>query len=529
MGSRATTLAELVAFCAQSNPDGQALIGTSSTCTWREYDNATRRLASLLRDRGITAGDRVAVALPKDAASFIAVHAVLRAGAVVVPIDPLAPALVARSAMDDAGISALFAHERLIDAVNPFARPGTELRLVVGPGEPLDRRIVPWSDALSFSGDEALPEPTADEPAYIIYTSGSTGRPKGIVHTHRSAMAYAERAVESHGITDRDRLAGMSPLHFDMSTLELYAAPLAGAAVVVFGEAHLRFPASFTQRSEEHGVSVWYTVPSFLRHVVERGAIDRRDLSTLRLVMYGGEPYTADGIHALFDALPGIEVKNIYGPAEVNECTNHRVEPEALDHDPPIGRPWSGVDVLVVDDDDAPVPVGVQGELWVSAPTLMAGYWNRPDLDARCLVPRVDGPDWYRTGDLVTLDDDGCYRFVGRRDHQVKVRGIRIELEAVEAALDDAPGVLHGVAVAVGPPGDVSHLVGVVVPRDPATFDPVAVVAHCRARLPAIAVPREIITRSELPSTPTGKIDRRTVRSQFSGAVPVGVDGGGMA
>ncbi len=528
MATGARTLAELVARRAQTEPDREALVGSTLRYTWSEYDAAVARLAAFLRVSGVATGDRVAVAMPKDAASFVAIHAVLRAGAIVVPIDPMAPPSVAATTMQDAAVSGVFADQRLIDATEPWSIDGLPLKVVIAPGAPSDERVVAWADALEAGHGVDLGRPAPDDPAYIIYTSGSTGRPKGIVHTHRSALAYAERAVRHHGLTERDLVAGMSPLHFDMSTLELYAAPLCGASVVVFGEGHLRFPASFTQRCESERTTVWYTVPPFLRQVVERGATDQRDLSSVRLVMYAGESYTDDGVRALFAALPGIEVKNVYGPAEVNECTNHLVELDALSGEIPIGRPWDGVDCIVVDDSGAPVPPGQQGELLVSAPTLMAGYWNRPDLTAASLVARSDGPDWYRTGDLVRADDDGLLWFAGRRDHQVKVRGIRIELEAVEAALTDAPGVLHAVAVPVGD-GAVSHVTGVVVLRDGADLDEVAIRAHCRARLAAVAVPRAIIAVPALPSTPTGKIDRRSVRVAFAGGATNEDNGGGMS
>jgi len=284
----------------------------------------------------------------------------------------------------------------------------------------------------------------------------------------------------------------------------------------VFGEAHLRFPASFTARSQDERVTLWYSVPSLLRQVVERGALDARDLSSLRLVMYGGEPYSAGALAELMRALPGVEIENIYGPAEVNECTNHRLAgPPGPDGEVPIGRPWDGVELRVVDEVGRVVPPGTPGELWVSAPTVMAGYWRRPDLDERSLRSRAASPPWYATGDVVVADADGVYWFKGRRDHQVKVRGVRIELESVESVLTDAPDVLHAVVAAIGEPGEASHLAAAVVLRDGATFDVEALRAFCIPRLPALAVPREIVARSSFPSTPTSKIDRRSVRDEL--------------
>ena len=169
----------------------------------------------------------------------------------------------------------------------------------------------------------------------------------------------------------------------------------------------------------------------------------------------------------------------------------------------------------VVDEAGRVVAPGTPGELWVSAPTVMAGYWRRPDLDERSLQPRAGAPAWYATGDVVVEDADGVYSFKGRRDHQVKVRGVRIELEAVESVLTDAPDVLHAVVAAIGEPGEASHLAAAVVLRDSATLDVEALRAFCISRLPALAVPREFVARSSFPSTPTSKIDRRSVRDDL--------------
>jgi amino acid adenylation domain-containing protein len=512
-----TILSSVVTDAANADAAGEALVGLTERYTWQDYDEIAASVAGRLRAAGIEPGDRVAVGFAKDARSYLAVHGILRAGAVVVPVDPLAPPLVARTVLEDAEVAAAFLDARLARRLDPWTLDGpSRLRLVVVDGPADDARSVTWDDVIA--GDplgEAAPI-GPDAPAYIIYTSGSTGRPKGIVHTHASALAYAERAVAAHGLSALDRVAGMSPFHFDMSTLELYAAPLARSTVVVIGEAQLRFPASFTARSQEERVTLWYSVPALFRQVVERGALESRDLRNLRLVMYGGEPYSGGALAELMQALPSVEIENIYGPAEVNECTNHRVvRPAELATEIPIGRPWEGVALRVVDDTGAVVPAGTPGELEVSAPTVMAGYWRRPDLDERALRPRAGAPAWYATGDVVVADEDGVYWFKGRRDHQVKVRGVRIELEAVESVLTDAPDVLHAVVAAIGEPGEASHLAAAVVLRDGAELDVAALRQFCIARLPALAVPREIVVRPAFPSTPTSKIDRRSVRHEL--------------
>ncbi len=510
-------LASLVSIAATRWPHHPALVGEVERLTWADVERRTRRLAGRLIEHGVVRGDRVAVARPKGNESLEAVHAILRAGAAVVPIDPSAPPSVARDIIADADVSAVIGDIATIAPIDPWSVVD-DLRCVVATGQSADDRVVPWDAAITEQYQGELPTVHPDDVAYLIYTSGSTGRPKGIVHTHRSGRNWADMAVETYRLRHDDRVAGMCPLHFDMATMELYAAPLVGACVVVMGDALMRlFLAEFTERCEQERVSIWYTVPYFLRQLCERGALDRRDLRRLRLVMYGGEPYPTEALRELMGAIPHAEFWNVYGPAEVNGCCNHLVrEPLTEGLAPPIGRPWTAAEIRIVDDSGDDVPDGVAGELLVSATTAMREYWRRPVLTAERLTPRDDGPPWYATGDVVERDAAGILWFRGRRDHQVKVRGVRLELEAIEAVLTDAPGVAHAVACTVGPSGDATSIAAAVVALDADAFDEGAVRRWCSERLPAVAVPQRIEVRSGFPSTASGKIDRMTVRSDLA-------------
>lgn len=505
-----TTLAGIVAASAARTPDADALVGLDSRFTWAEVDQAVGAVAAALVTDGVAPGDRVAVMRLKDAASFIAVHAILRAGAVAVPVDPLAPHDVARALLADAEVSAVIGDTR---TVTTAAVEGMDLRSVIVDGDEPAPGWRSWSETLDASAEVVLPSVQCSDRAYIVYTSGSTGRPKGIVHTHASGMAYAQRAASSHGLTAADRVAGIAPLHFDQATFELFAAPLVGAAVVVMGEAHSRFPAALVERSEAERVSVWYSVPSLFRQLAERGGMDQRDLSALRLIKYGGEVFPSGALNALHDLVPHAAVTNVYGPAEVNECTNQPMAlPLADDADTPIGRPWVGVDVRIVDDTGADVADGVAGELLVAGPTMMQGYWGRDDLTEASMRCTEDGTRWYATGDMVTRDGDGLLWFHGRRDNQVKVRGVRIELEAVEAVLADAPGVLEAVVVVV----DDGQALEATIVEAAERPDDLELRRWCAKRLAQVAVPRAFRRVDGLPTTPSGKIDRSSVRAEMT-------------
>ncbi|MEL6892502.1 MAG: AMP-binding protein, partial [Actinomycetota bacterium] len=321
-----------------------------------------------------------------------------------------------------------------------------------------------------------------------------------------------------------DRVANVAGLHFDQSTFELYAAPAAGATAVVVPDVALRFPASVVKLLDEQRTTIWYTVPHVLRQLVERGGLADRDWTTVRLVKYGGESCPPALLADLMRALPAATFSNVYGPAEVNQCTAYDLTvPPIVDEPVPIGHAWSTAEILLVDPDEPAIEIerGV-GALLVATPTMMRGYWSRPDLDAeRIIRRRGDDRRWYVTGDLVERGEDGLLRFVGRVDNQVKVRGQRVELEAVDAAIVAADGVRAGVAV--------------VDRRDPAGDAVVAMVelesgvghggdverrlsGEIGASLPAASAPTRVVIVDELPLTSSGKLDRGAAASRLHGA-----------
>jgi amino acid adenylation domain-containing protein len=502
------TLGHLFDDAATDFADREALVGLERSWSWQQAATAVTSLAHALVGAGIRPGERVAVARLRDAESTVAIHGILRAGAIAVPVDPMAPPAAACSVLADAQVTGIVGDKRTVGALD---LDGLDLTAVVVAGDDLADGWLSWDDATGETQTAQLPDPSLDDPAYIIYTSGSTGRPKGIVHTHGSGLAYAERATRAHRLIETDRVAGIPPLHFDQATFDLFAAPLARAAVVVMGEAHARFPASLVARSEAERVTVWYSVPSLFRQLVDRGGMDQRDLNCLRLVLYGGEVYPGGALNQLHSLVPQAAVTNVYGPAELNECTNQPIDlPVDQDVETPIGRPWTGVDICIMDQGADRVAPGSTGELLVSAPTMMREYWRQPDLTQRSICTDDQGRRWYRTGDLVSAGDDGLLTFHGRSDNQIKVRGVRVELEAVEAVVADAPGVADAV---VGPVAGGESLEAVFIASSGATIDLAELKRHCAARLSQVTVPRSFHPTTHFPTTPSGKIDRAAVRA----------------
>ncbi|MDY7105947.1 MAG: amino acid adenylation domain-containing protein [Actinomycetota bacterium] len=529
-------LSQLVVAGAERDPGASAVRSGDEELTYGELAARTEALAATLQGLGVRPGDRVGLYLHKSVAAFVAIHGVLRAGAAYVPIDPFAPPGLVADITADCGIEVLVSESRQRrNLTNLAARPdGAEpLRAVVGLDGPLDGLETVGPDTVAgASGGLVAPRVLSDDIAYVMYTSGSTGRPKGIVHTHRSGLRYAQQAVEVYGVRPSDRLANSAPFHFDISTFEVLAGPLAGASTLVIPEPYLKMPASLSQLLADDRSTFWYSVPFLLAELWARGALAERDLSGLRWVLFGGEVMAPDVLAGLMGLWPGARFSNSYGPAEVNQCTFHHVaEVPAAGEGVPIGRPLPDVDLLVVDPDAEPgepltqaasagaVADGEVGQLLVRCSTMMDRYWARDDLTTRAFVhlPLPGGglARWYATGDLVRRRPDGELEFVGRRDNQVKVRGNRVELESVEAVLAAQPGVEHAVAGVVDADGN-QVLAAAVVPSGDEPVDTAALLAAASAALPPYAVPHRLVTVEDLPFTASGKLDRRALRARLA-------------
>jgi acyl-coenzyme A synthetase/AMP-(fatty) acid ligase len=272
---------------------------------------------------------------------------------------------------------------------------------------------------------------------------------------------------------------------------------------------------------ETERLTIWYSVPFALIQLLLRGVLEARDLSSLRWVLFGGEPFPPKHLRALMSQWPHASFSNVYGPAEVNQCTVYLVPPTAENSDEPIpiGEMCDNAEGLVVDDDDQAVSPGQVGELLVRAPTMMRGYWGRPELNQKVFYRRSIFPDYeevfLRTGDLVRLRQDGQnYDFLGRKDRQIKTRGYRVELDEIEAALLAHTGVEEAAVFAVPDNQGSQQIQAAVIPRRRANDALADLKQHISGLLPWYAVPGGIDVMQSFPRTSSGKIDRRRLREQ---------------
>ena len=500
------TLHAALARAADRSPESPALSGPETTWSYAELAGAAGRVTAALRQLGVRPGDRVAVSAEKEPMTVAALYGIMAAGAAYVPIDPQAPPIRAARTLADAGCEVLCAD-------------GPRSARITGAEPPPGLRVLALDDgvdspSLAFSDlERASPEPLAgaceSDLAYLLYTSGSTGMPKGVMLTHRNALAFVEWAVARFAIGPEDRLSSHAPFHFDLSVLDLYAAPLAGAHLHLFGPGESGMGASMAAAIRDRAITVWYSVPSALMLVSE--AASAEDLESLRVVLFAGEVFQPKHLRRLRELVPRAVLANLYGPTETNVCTYH-VVPERVESDTPlpIGRACENQEVMVLDDERRPVADGEVGELWVRGPTVMKGYWGDPDKTAGVLMQNpLSGafPDLcYRTGDLVRRSADGEFEFLGRRDHQIKSRGYRIELGEIEAALTSHEAVREAAVVAI-PDDRLGHALMAYAGAEAAPEE-MALKRHCAQLVPRYMVPTRITTMDALPRTSTGKIDR---------------------
>jgi amino acid adenylation domain-containing protein len=491
------SLADAVLDAARRFPEAPAVWGPDGRLTYGELDRLANRMARALAARGVGRGDRVAIRLPKSTLAVAAMQAVLRLGAAYVPIDPLGPVDRTRALLADCAVGALVT-----------SAPGAVEWAQEAPAVPtlyLDcaRQGGDWGELALLCDGPLPPVRTADDDlAYVLYTSGSSGLPKGVALSHRNALAFAEWARDLLAPTPDDRLANHASLHFDISVLDLYVAFLAGASVHLIPDEQALAPRALVGFLVGQRPTIWYSVPSALVLMIEHGGLlDLEDLS-LRALLFAGEPFPIRHLRLLRERWPALRLLNLYGPTETNVCTWHEVgEIDALRSTPvPIGRAACGDRVWVVDERGRPAAPGVVGELLVSGPTVMLGYWGRP--------PRGEAP--YATGDLGRVLPDGELELVGRRDQQVKVRGYRVELGEIEAALVAHPAIGDAAVVAAGSGLD-AQLVAFLVARQQAPPSLLQLKQHCAGRLPRYAIIDRARYLSALPRTRNGKVDRHAL------------------
>ena len=477
------SLPDLFEAQVEKTPEAIALVFEAQSLTYQALNSRANQLAHALQAAGIGPEQRVAVYLERSLEMAIALLAAVKVGAAYVPIDPEYPAEQIDYMLADADVSIVL--KDLSAGENQ-------------PSKNLERMLSPQNSV------------------YVIYTSGSTGRPKGVVNTHKGLVNRLCWMQRTYGLTTGQRVLHKTPLSFDVSVWEIFWPLLNGATVLIAKPGGHRDSAYLAQLIQTHQVSIVHFVPSMLAAFLESS--EAAKCTTLQQVICSGEALLPTLQNQFFQQLPEAALHNLYGPTEASiDVTAWQCQPDAPTV--PIGRPISNTQIHLLDSDLNPVPIGIPGEIYIGGAGVARGYLNRPELTAQQFVPNPFSQvstsktsTLYKTGDLARYSADGTIEYLGRKDSQIKLRGIRIEPGEIEAALTGHANIRQAVVIArddlSGGRGLVAYIVGEVEQLGDMSQ---TLSKFLKEKLPAAMVPRQFVVLNSLPLTPTGKLNRRAL------------------
>jgi amino acid adenylation domain-containing protein len=517
---------------AQVFPARPALEVRGRTLSYAELrDRAAALAATLTREAVEGAPPLTAVFAHRTETAFVGVLGALLRGHGYVPLNPTLPARRNQLMLERAGCRELVADSASLPALDDVLRDIRSPMLIVVPDQHDVAVLAQRWTRHTVVGQRAL-EPAAswepspldrDAVAYVLFTSGSTGMPKGVTVAHRNVTRLVDVMAERYRITEEDRVSQTHELTFDVSVWDMFVAWERGACLCCPSSKALMAPGRFINDAR---LSVWFSVPSTAIFMKQLGMLKPRSYPTLRWSLFAGEALPVAVAEAWLNAAPHSQLENLYGPTEVTVvCTGYRWDERRSPMEceaglVPIGAPLPGMTALIADAELREVPPGSDGELLLSGPQVTLGYWRDPERTAAAfVVPPGRAAVHYRTGDRVRRRHEGApIAYLGRLDHQIKVRGVRVELGEVEAVLREETGV--DAVVAVGWPVTMTGADGVVAFVGDRSVDAATTRARLRARLPIHMVPREIVLLADLPLNASGKFDRRTLVAMLEKRMP---------
>ncbi len=475
----------------RATPDAPALTFGAATLTYAQLDTRANRLAHALREKGVGPDALVGICVERSLDMVVGLLAILKAGGAYVPLDPEYPRDRLNYMIEDSGIQWLLSQRSLLPVL-PV--DGIEVIVLDQPDDWLDR----------YSTQPPGVSLHALNLAYVIYTSGSTGQPKGAGNSHRALVNRLCWMQQAYGLEASDAVLQKTPFSFDVSVWEFFWPLMTGARLVVAAPGEHREPARLIETIARQRITTLHFVPSMLQAFIHEPGVQA--CTHLRRIVCSGEALALDAQLQVFAKLPQAALFNLYGPTEAAiDVTHWTCIDEGADN-VPIGRPIANLGTYVLDAQLNPVPAGVSGELYLGGIGLARSYHRRAALTAERFVPSPfdDGTRLYRTGDRVRQRADGVIEYLGRLDHQVKLRGLRIELGEIEARLMQHPSVREAVVLVQGG----KQLVAYLVLQDQAPAD---LKTWLLDSLPEYMVPTHMVPLAKLPVTANGKLDRKAL------------------
>ncbi len=496
---RSKILHQLVEQEFAKHPDSTALIFADESLSCGELNVRSNQLAHYLRSKGVGRETLVVLAMQRSFEMVIAMLAILKAGGAYVPVDPTYPEDLVKYLFEDAAASFVLTQDRFAEAL-----PAGVATILSMP-----RDVLLWSEFPKVNPG-FVNEP--GDAVYSIYTSGTTGRPKGAVNVHEGICNRLHWIQKERPLMASDRVMQKTPFTFDVSVWEFFWPLISGAILVIARPEGHRDPVYLQELIVEQQITTLHFAPAMLNVFLDFPGAQK--CTCVRQVFCSGEALPAEVQRRLFKAWPKVDLYNLYGPTEAAvEVTWWPCRRDDARSFVPIGWPIANTQILILDADMRITGINEPGELYIGGVNLARGYHRRPELTAERFVPNPykPGARLYKTGDLARYLEDGSVQYLGRLDHQVKIGGIRIELEEISSVLMELPQVREAVVVAAQDPAAQTRLLAFVVLAANQQADPEFLKAEAAKKMPSFQVPSAFCFLSELPLNANGKVDRKAL------------------
>jgi amino acid adenylation domain-containing protein len=512
---------------AQLRSDATAVVCDESRLTYAELDALSTKLARLLNEAGCRPGDRVALLTRKSTAALVAIYGIYKAEAIYVPLDPASPSARLQKILGSCACRWMLASGNVGAVLTEMMQhPQWRDDLSIGWLDSQRPAEIPVAftlrDLSVYSTEPRDYQSRPTDPAHILFTSGSTGDPKGVVISHANVVHCTEWARKYFSMDASDRLSCHSPLHFDLSFMDIFAAAATGAELHLVSPEVSVMPNGPAEFIRESAVTQWFSVPSVLSYMAQFDRVRQDDFPALKRVLSCGDVLPTPTLMYWMKRLPHVTFTNLYGPTETTIVSSVYTVPACPD-DPrvpiPIGVACEGEELLVLDGAMRPTRAGEIGEIHIGGAGLASGYWGQPALTEAVFVPdpRDAEQRLYKTGDLGKVSEDGLIHILGRSDSQIKCRGYRIELGEIEAALHTISGLRESAVVALPSERFEGSVVccaySAVSDLD---VNPVTLRRELSRMIPNYMLPTQWLAFPSLPMNANGKVDRRMLKQAFA-------------
>ncbi len=468
-----------------------------NTASYAQLNDRAKKIRELLSVNSISSGDRVGIIGPKSINYLAAIFGIAESNAAYVPIDMHAPLSRNSSVINDCDLKAIFIfngiieqYENVFSADCPYSieKFDSEFSLII-----LKNKIKKHNTNL----------------AYILYTSGSTGTPKGVMHTHESALAFIKWSIKKFKPMASDVFCSNAPFHFDLSVFDIFVPLCVGASVVLFNEDIASNPLKLSYELFQNKITYFYATPTALTYLFTYGKLQKYNYASLKCVLFAGEVFPINDLRKLKEIWSHVKFHNLYGPTETNVCSYYSIPhkiPKNQTEPFPIGKACSFAFLKINDGKK------MTGELLVAGTSVMQGYWNDRKKTAKAFKSE-QGKLWYKTGDIVSVNPDGDFMYISRKDRMVKRRGYRIELGEIEVSLCKHPDVL--LAAVCVETGDTNHckIIAHLTLKKGSSLSEADFYHYSKIILPGYMTPDRFIFHKRLPLTSTQKIDYKTLSS----------------